>query len=149
MAEPLTILADAADGRHFEVTLDKGEEADTALLRLEVWHSNLDHRRDEASKDDVLRLYDIRFDQTRRLVCKAKMNGSYPAITFMLNPATEDAKPYIRTVVQNSFAYLTDGTRDFPLEPKDYDALKQYLLAQNYPQIEASVIRNEKAVLRR
>lgn len=148
MAEPLTILADSADGKHFEVTLEK-TEPDAALLRLLIWNSNLDHRRDDASKDDVLRLYEIRFDQTRRLVSKAKMNGSYPTITFMLNPAENDKKPYIRTVVANSFAYFTDGTRDFPLEPKDYEALRQYLLDAQFPNIEASVIRNEKAVLRR
>ncbi len=148
MAAPLTILADSIDGKHFEINLEK-TESDTAMLRLEIWLSNLDHRRDPPSKDDVLRLYDIRFDQTRRLVCKAKMNGSYPTITFNLHPATEDKKPYVRTVVADSFASLADGTKDFTLETKDYDALKQFLLDAQFPQIEASVIRNEKAVLKR
>ena len=63
MAGPLTILADSVDGKHFEITLEK-TEADTAMLRLEIWLSNLDHRRDDPSKDDVLRMYDIRFDRT-------------------------------------------------------------------------------------
>ena len=147
MASPLTILTDSADGKHFEITLEK-TEADTATLRLEIWSSSLDYRRDDPSKDDVLRMYDIRFDQTRRLVCKAKMNGSYPTITFMFNPATEDKKPFVRTVVADSFANLTDGTRDYSMENADYDALKQFLLDAEFPMIEASVIRKEKAVLR-
>ena len=127
MASSLTILADSTDGKHFEITLEK-TEADTAMLRLEIWASNLDHRRDDPSRDDVLRMYDIRFDQTRRLVCKAKMNGSYPSITFTLSPATEDRKAYVRTVVADSFASLADGTKDYTLEKSDFEALRQFLL---------------------
>lgn len=148
MASPLTILADSFDGKHFEITLEK-TEADTAMLRLEIWLSSLDHRRDPPSTDDVLRMYDIRFDQSRRLVCKAKMNGSYPTITFMMNPATEDRKAFVRTVIADSFANLADGSKEYPMEKADYEALKQFLLDAKFPLIEASVIRNEKAVLRR
>jgi hypothetical protein len=148
MAAPLTILADSFDGKHFEINLEK-TEGDTAMLRLEIWLSNLDHRRDPPSTDDVLRLYDIRFDRTRRVVCKAKMNGSYPTITFMLHPATEDHKAFVQTVVADTFASVADGTKEYPMEKTDYEALKQFLLDAEFPKIEASVIRNEKAVLRR
>ncbi len=148
MVSPLTILANSFDGKHFEITLEK-TEGDTATLRLEIWSSSLDHRRDDPSRDDILRMYDIRFDQTRRLTCKAKMNGSYPTITFMLNPATEDQKPFVRTVVADSFASLADGTKEYPMEKTDYEALRQFLLDAEFPMIEASVIKNEKAVLRR
>ena len=148
MVSPLTILADSCDGKHFEITLEK-TEADTAMLRLEIWLSSLDHRRDPPSTDDVLRMYDIRFDQSRRLVCKAKMNGSYPTITFTLSPATEAQKAYVRTVVVDSFANLADGTKEYEMTKADYEALRQFLLDAQFPMIEASVIKNEKAVLRR
>ncbi len=148
MASPLTILADSFDGKHFEITLEK-TEADTAMLRLEIWLSSLDHRRDPSSTDDVLRMYDIRFDQSRRLVCKAKMNGSYPTITFMLNAPTEDRKAFVQTVVADSFANLADGSKEYTMEKTDFEALRQFLLDAQFPMIEASVIKNEKAVLRR
>ncbi|QXX75991.1 hypothetical protein [Methylovirgula sp. HY1] len=148
MASPLTILADSFDGKHFEITLEK-TEADTAMLRLEIWLSSLDHRRDPPSTDDVLRMYDIRFDQSRRLVCKAKMNGSYPTITFMLNAPTEDRKAFVQTVVADSFANLADGSKEYTMEKTDFEALRQFLLDAQFPMIEASVIKNEKAVLRR
>ena len=96
-----------------------------------------------------VRLYDIRFDRTRRLACKAKMNGSYPTITFNLFPAIEDKKPYVRTQIADTFGNLGDGTKDFSLEKTDFDALKQFLLDAQFPEFEATVIRNEKAVLRR
>ncbi len=35
------------------------------------------------------------------------------------------------------------------MEKTDYEALKQFLLDAEFPMIEASVIKNEKAVLRR
>ena len=148
MASPLTILADSFDGKHFEITLEK-TKTDTAMLRLEIWLSSLDHRRDPPSTDDVLRMYDIRFDQSRRLVCKAKMNGSYPTITFMLNAPTEDRKAFVQTVVADSFANLADGSKEYTMEKTDFEALRQFLLDAQFPMIEASVIKNEKAVLRR
>jgi hypothetical protein len=148
MASPLTILADSFDGKHFEINLEK-TEGDTAMLRLEIWLSSLDHHRDQPSSDDVLRMYDIRFDKTRRMVCKAKMNGSYPTITFMLHPATEDHKAFVQTVVADSFANLADGSKEYEMAKPDFEALKQFLLDAQFPDIEASVIRNEKAVLRR
>ncbi|ACB94121.1 hypothetical protein [Beijerinckia indica] len=148
MASPLTILADSTDGKHFEITLEKSE-GDNAVLRLEIWGSNLDHRRDEPSRDDFLKLYEIRFDRVQRLICKAKMNGSYPTITVMFSPAKEDQKATLRTVVANTFASLGDGTYDYPMETTDYEALKQFLIEADFPLIEASVIKNEKAVLRR
>jgi len=145
---PLTMLADTVDGHHYEFTLEK-LEGDTASLRLEFWLSNLDHRRDEPSKDDILRFYDIRFDKTRRLVCKAKMNGSYPTVTFMFHPAKEGTKPFVQIVIADTYAGLADGTREYPMEKDNYDALRQFLLDANFPDIEPSVIRNEKAVIRR
>ncbi len=144
---PLTLLADSYNGRHYEITLEK-READTAWLRIEIWNSSLDHRRDDPSKDDVLNFYDVRYDKVRRLVCKAKMNGSYPTITLGLNPATDEKKAYIRVVVGESFAYIVDGTFDYTVEKENYAAFIKFLADCEFPDIEESVIRNEKAVIK-
>ncbi len=146
---PLTLLADSFNGRHYELTIEK-REGDTAWLRIEIWNSSLDHRRDDPSKDDVLNFYDIRYDKVRRLVSKAKMNGSYPTITLGLNPAQpEENKPAsVRVVIAESFAYLVDGTHDFIVEKDNYAAFCKFLLDCEFPDIEASVIRNEKTVLK-
>jgi hypothetical protein len=148
MPSPLTILTDSYDGKHFEFTFEK-MEGDTASMRLEIWSSSLDHHRDDPSRDDILRFYDIRYDQSRRLTCKAKMNGSYPSITLTLQPAKEDKKAFVRTVVADTFASLADGTTEYEMETADYEALRQFLLDSQFPLIEASIIRNEKAVIRR
>ncbi len=149
MPEPLTLLADSFIGRHLEVTLEK-REGDTAWMRLQVWNSSLDFRRDDPTKDDVINLYDVRFDKARRLVFRGKMNGSYPVITIGFNPAVpaEDKKAFIRVVVVDSFGYLADATVDYTLEKDNYAALMQFLLECDFPDIEASVIRNEKAVVK-
>jgi hypothetical protein len=146
MALSLTLLTETFNGRHHEITLEK-READTAWMRIQIWNSSLDHRRDDPSKDDVLNFYDVRYDKVRRLVSKAKMNGSYPTITVGLNPATDEKKAFIRVVIVESFAYLADATLDFPMEKDDYEALKKFLAECEFPDIEASVIRNEKAVI--
>jgi hypothetical protein len=146
MALSLTLLFETFNGRHHEITLEK-REGDTAWLRVEIWNSSLDHRRDDPSKDDVLNFYDVRYDKVRRLVSKAKMNGSYPTITVGLNPATDEKKPFIRVVIAESFAYLADSTNDFTMEKNDFEALKKFLADCEFPDIEASVIKNEKAVI--
>jgi hypothetical protein len=149
MPEPLTLLADSFIGRHLEVTLEK-RDGDTAWMRLQIWNSSLDFRRDDPTKDDVINLYDVRFDKARRLLFKGKMNGSYPLITVGLNPAVpaEDRKAFIRVVVVDSFGYLADASVDYTLENDNYAALFQFLLDCDFPDIEASVIRNEKAVVK-
>jgi hypothetical protein len=147
MASSLTILTESFIGRHYEFTLER-REGDTAWMRIEIWNSSLDHRRDDPSKDDVVNLYDIRFDKVRRLLFKAKMNGSYPLITIGFNPAKDEKKPFLRVVLTDTFAYMADLTLDYTVEPADYDKLLQFLLEQDFPDIEASVIRNEKAVIK-
>jgi len=148
MPELLTLLADSRDGKHFEITLEH-TEADNGVLRLESWGSNLDHRRDEPSRDEFLKLYDIRFDGVQRLTCKAKMNGSYPTITFMF-ATSQDGKPAtIRAVIADTFAGQGDGTLDYTLGSIDYEKVMHFLSEADFPMIEASVIKNEKAVLRR
>jgi len=149
MASSLTLLFDTFNGRHHEITLEK-RDGDTAWMRVQIWNSSLDFRRDDPSKDDVINLYDIRFDKTRRLVCKGKMNGSYPTITLGFNPAVpeEGKKAYFRFNFAETFAYLADMTIDYPVENKDYDALLAFLIEQDFPNIEASVIRNEKTVIK-
>ena len=117
-------------------------------MRLKTWSSSLDHTRDDPSKDDTVKLYDICFDQSRRLSCRAELHGSQPALTIMLNGGNAETKPYIRTVIADTFATLADGTRDYPLEKADFDALKQFLIAAGFPKFAPTVIRNEKAVLR-
>jgi hypothetical protein len=146
MPSPLTLLADTFNGRHLEITLEK-RDGDTAWMRLQVWSSSLDFRRDDPSKDDVINLYDVRFDKVRRLVFKGKMNGSYPLVTIGFNPATDEKKPFIRVLVADSFGYLGDATVDYTLEKDNYAALMKFLLECEFPDIEASVIRNEKTVL--
>jgi len=149
MASSLTLLFDTFNGRHHEITLEK-REGDTAWMRVEIWNSSLDYRRDDPSKDDVINLTDVRFDKKRRLACKGKMNGSYPTITLNFNPAVpeEGKKAFFRFVFTETFAYLADMTIDYPVENKDYDALMNFLLEQDFPDFEASVIRNEKTVLK-
>ena len=147
MSSSLMIVTDSIDGKHFEITIEKNED-NTASIQLKTWSSSLDHRRDDPSKDDVLKLYDICFDQSRRLICKADMQGSSPTITCMLNGPMPEAKPYVRTVVADTFASLADGTTDYAMEKADYDELKQFLIAAGLPKIQPSVIRNEKAQIR-
>lgn len=148
MASPLKIIADSKEGKHFEITLEK-TETDTAMMRLAIWNTNPGAAGQAPDKDDTLGFYDIRFDRSRRLICRARMNGSNPLITLTLNPARDDATAYLRMILGDTFAGFADGITDLPLEKSDFDGFKQFLIAAEFPLIEASVIKNEKAVLRR
>jgi hypothetical protein len=147
MASPLKIIADSKEGKHFEITLEQ-TETDAVMMRLATWNSN-PAAGQAPDKDDTLGFYDIRFDQSRRLICRARMNGSNPLITLTLNPARDDAAAYLRMILGDTFAGFADGIKDLPLEKPYFDGFKQFLMAAKFPLIEASVIKNEKTVLRR
>jgi len=132
MTSTLTIVADSTEGKHFEITLDKTGD-DKGEIRLETWHSNKDYRRDPATTDDVVKLYDVRCDKSRRIIFKGDLLGSSPSITCMFNGAQAEARPFVRVVIQGSFAGLGDGTHDYPLEQASYDELKQFVLGAGFP----------------
>jgi hypothetical protein len=132
MSSTLTIVADSTAGKHFEITLEKTDE-DKGQIRLETWHSNRDHRRDDATTDDLVNLYDIRCDKIRRVVLKGDLRGSSPTITCMFNDAQADGRPFVRVVIGGTFAGLGDGTNDYALEKSSYDELKQFILGAGFP----------------
>jgi hypothetical protein len=148
MASSLTIITDSTEGRHFDLQIDKTGD-DTATLHLQIWSSSLDHRRDDPTKDDTIKLYNICFEPpSRRLVCKADMNGSNPTLTVMLNGPVGDAKPYVRTLIAGTFAGLADASTDYPMDKARFEEFKQFIMEAGFPPIKAAEIRNEKTVLK-
>ncbi|HYP57733.1 MAG TPA: hypothetical protein VEQ35_05545 [Beijerinckia sp.] len=143
MTSSLTIVLDTTVGKHFEITIEKtGDES--ALLRVQAWGSNQDHRREDPAKDDVIKLTEIHFDQVRRLLCKADMRGSFPSITCTLNDAAQGKQPYVRIVLADTFAGLADGLTDYAMEKADYDELKQFIINAKFPDLIPTVIKNER-----
>jgi len=139
----MTIVIDTEAGKHIEITLEKtGDE--TGLLTVQSWTSNQDHRREDPSRDDTLKIHDIHFDQTRRLVCKGDMLGSTPSITCTLTPAAQDQKPFVRVLLAETFASLADGQKDYFMGKSEFDELKQFLIESKFPLPIPSVIKNEK-----
>jgi len=132
MTSTLTILADSIAGKHFEITLEKTAD-DKGEIRLETWHSNKDFKRDEASTDDTVVLFDIRYDKRRRMVFKADLMGSFPTITCSFVDAGAETPPYVQIVIGGTFAGLGDGTKDYKLDKSSYDELKAFILAAGFP----------------
>jgi hypothetical protein len=132
MTSTLTILADSIAGKHFEITLEKTAD-DTAQIRLETWHSNKDYKRDAASTDDVVALFDIRYDKRRRMVFKADLMGSCPTVTCSFIDAGAETPPIVQVVIGGTFAGFGDGTKDYKLDKSSYDELKAFILAAGFP----------------
>jgi len=132
MTSTLTILADSVAGKHFEITLAKTDD-DKGAIRLETWHSNKDFKRDEASTDDTVMLYDIRYDKRRRMVFKADLMGSSPIVTCSFVDAGAETPPYVQVVIGGAFAGLGDGTKEYKLDKSSYDELKAFILAAGFP----------------
>jgi len=132
MTSTLTILADSIAGKHFEITLEKTAD-DKGEIRLETWHSNKDFKRDEASTDDIVMLFDIRYDKRRRMVFKADLMGSSPVVTCNFVDAGPETPPSVRVVIGGTFAGLGDGTSDYKLDKTTYDELKAFLLEAEFP----------------
>lgn len=134
MTSTLTIVSDSAAGQHYELTLELTAN-DAGVFRLESWHSNKDYRRDEASKDVTMKVFDIRADKARRIVFKGNLLGSTPLITCMPKEAEPGTQPFVRVVIADTFAGLGDGTNDFTLSSHFYEELKQFILNAGFPKI--------------
>jgi hypothetical protein len=132
MSSTLTILADSVAGKHFEITLEKTAD-DKAEIRLETWHSNKDHKRDEASTDDIVTLYDIRYDKRRRMVFKADLMGSSPVVTCNFIDAGAETPPHVQVVIGGTFAGLGDGMKEYKLDKASYDELRAFILEAGFP----------------
>jgi hypothetical protein len=128
----MTIVADSIAGKHFEITLEKTAE-DKGWIRLETWHSNKDFKRDDASTDDVVELFDIRCDKRRRIVFKVDLMGSAPLVTCNFVDAGAETPPYVRVVIGGTFAGLGDGTTDYTLKKDSYEELKAFVLGAGFP----------------
>lgn len=131
MTSTLTILADSIAGKHFEITLEQ-TAADKGEIRLETWHSNKDFKRDEATTDDIVSLFDIRCDK-RRTIFKADLMGSTPTVTCSFIDGGDETAPRVRVVIGGTFAGLGDGTTDFTLTKSSYDELKSFVLNAGFP----------------
>jgi hypothetical protein len=131
MTSTMTIEADSTAGKHFEITLEKTAD-DKGRIRLETWHSNKDYKRDDASTDDIVALYDIRCDK-RRMVFKADLMGSTPTVTCSFVDAGPETPPLVRVVIGGTFAGLGDGTKDYTLDKSSYDELKTFVLDAGFP----------------
>jgi len=132
MTSTFTIVADSTAGKHFEITLEKTDD-DKGQIRLETWHSNKDYRRDPATTDDVVKLYDVRCDRVRRITFRGDLQGSSPSITCMFVDAQADAQPLVRVVIQGAFAGLGDGTNEYKLEKSVYEDVKKFVLNAGFP----------------
>jgi len=132
MTSTITLVADSIAGKHFEITFEKTAD-DKGLIRLETWHSNKDHRRDEASTDDVVKLFEIRCDKRRKIVFKGDLLGSSPTITCNFVDAGPETPPSVRVVIGGSFAGLGDGSKEYMLQKSSYEELKSFVMNAGFP----------------
>ncbi len=132
MTSTITIVADSVAGKHFRITFEKTAD-DKGWIRLETWHSNRDHRRDDATTDDVVNLFDIRCDKRRKIVFKGDLLGSSPTITCSFADPGPEVPPTVRVVIGGSFAGLGDGSKEYTLEKSSYEELKSFVMNAGFP----------------
>jgi hypothetical protein len=133
MTTEVTIDPASAAGEHFELTLAKVGD-DRGTIRIKLWRTDQDHRRDGPSKDDLIELYDIRASEDgSRITCKGEVVGPDPVVCCTIHAAEPQRPARVRVSINGTLGGMGDGTTDYLIGPVEHDKIKQFVLGVGFP----------------
>jgi hypothetical protein len=128
----VTIKSDGADGKHFEITLDKTGN-DTGKVDVKTWNDGANHGGNPPDKDDTTKLYAIKAKSDgSKIACKADVFGPDPDVTFDM---AGQQNPSVTVTIKGSLGGMGDGTNTYPIAQSEFGKITQFIAGAGFPPI--------------
>jgi hypothetical protein len=136
MDETVTIESRGPAGETYEIKLER-TAIDRGTIKIRAWQRGQDPASEEAARNDLYDLYDIRARSPVEIVCRANVFGPDPIVTLGLHDAAPPDGPAVQVVVAGSLGGTFDGTSHYPLAQKESQKLKGFLTRAAFPVAQA------------